>query len=255
MNTKYPGVSPNPKQTHASPLLIEKSRSAISLCSGGFTLTEIVVVIVVIAILLTVTVPGLTGALNSTRLASAGSLVGSVFEQAQQIASSRGRPVEVRFYKSNTKRVASSQPRYDSLLIMTHYAAGESDPSDPAVALGTPLSMIEGEGMATLPEAVAFMEGSQFSSILESNNTRGGGDEKADAKQLRSGRLEAYDLSNLAADYRSFLFLPESTNLLSNEKWFVTLVSDNAAGSGMLPKNFVTIQVNPVTAKITTYRP
>lgn len=227
----------------------------IAVGRGGFTLTEIVVVIVVIAILLTVTVPGLTGALNSTRLASAGSLVASIFEQAQQMASSRGRPVEVRFYQSTTPRLGSSETRYDSLLIMTHYAAGESDPSDPASALGAPLSLIEGEGVANLPEAVAFMEGAQYSSLLESNHTKSGGDEKADAKQLRSGQLQSYDLSNLSGDYRSFLFLPESTNLLSNEKWFVTLVSDNAAASGKLPKDFVTIQVNPVTAKITTYRP
>ena len=222
---------------------------------AGFTLTEMVVVIVVIAVLLTVTVPGLTGALNSTRLASAGSLVASVFEQAQQIASSRGRPVEVRFYKSTTKRVGSPEERYDSLLVMTHYAQGESDPSDPASSLDEPLSLVEGEGISQLPEGVAFMKGAQYSALLESKSTDKGGDEKAETKQLRSGRLENYDLTNFDGDYRGFLFLPESTNLVSSEKWFVTLVSDRAGEASTLPKDFVTIQVNPVTAKVTTYRP
>jgi hypothetical protein len=59
-----------------------------------------------------------------------------------------------------------------------------------------------------------------------------------------------------AVNYRAFLCLPESTDLNAGSNWFVTLLQENDAQlSPNEVKNFYTIQIEPVTGRLMSYRP
>lgn len=218
----------------------------------GFTLIEMLVVVTIIAVLLAVVVPGVSGMLDSTRLSSAGGAVTGMLLEAQQVASSRGRPVELRLYRKASQGVEKEE--FNSVMILTHYVKGESDPSNLSETLDEAVSLVEGNGAYILPDDLIFHPATNYSSLLGSKTSGSRSDSKL--VLLRDGKLEDYKPENLSNDYHTFLFLPEGTNLPPDEKWFLTIVqSRGGLVPDSLPKNFYSVQINPVTSNVSVYRP
>lgn len=203
----------------------------------AFSILELLVVIAIIAMLATLATAGLDSVSRSTKLASAAQRLGDQIALARQTAVSRNLPVEVRLYKL---------PDFDQ-------TSGSS-----SVWRGLQVFLVEG-GNATpvtrplfFPNRVIISENSEVSPLLQ-NSASGLG-----AEITPTAPVGAFASANVR--YKSFTMRPNGTVTASNdiptENWFLTLHHDNEAKpDGIKPANFATIQINPVTGKVSLLRP
>lgn len=230
--------------------------------SRGFTLIEMLAVLGIIGVVAAIAAPAVLGVINSTRITQAGDEISGLISQAQQIAVSESRPVEVRFYRMQDGRAVGDdvQPQYRGIMIVKYYQTGEPDPRSPAgVPLGAPLAVADFGGIYRLPNGIEISESRVLSSIMDlpeiSASGQGGGNSAAEIVTKRGGQFMPMEVPEATA-FRSFLCLPESTDLSSSNTWFVTLIQNNERDRGPSDlKNFYTIQIEPVTGRLMTYRP
>lgn len=242
-----------------SPLVVNRRKGRRSL--SAFTLIEMLAVLGIIAVVAGVAAPAVLGVITSTRLTQAGDEIAGFISQAQQIAVSESRPVEVRFYSmTDAKAVGEdSEAIYRGVLLLKYFQTGEPDPTAlDGSTLTSPLAVAEFGGIYRLPSGIEISESPVLSSIMNLNErpvSGSGGGGAARVVVKRSGNFDDLNVPEGRA-FRSFLCLPEGTDLNANESWFVTMVeSNNRDSSPNELKNFYTIQIEPVTGRLMTYRP
>lgn len=226
---------------------------------AGFTLIEMLAVLGIIGVVAAIAAPAVLGIINSTRLSQAGDDVAARISQAQQIAVSESRPVEVRFYSLRDKTAADDGVfQYRGVMIVKYYQPGEADPTNPGQILGSPLAIADFGGIYRLPNNVLMSESLELSSLmrLPEVGARGAGSgAQAELRTRINGRYEIMDLPE-ARSYRSFLCLPETTDLNAGQQWFVTLINSGDENRGPSDlRNFYTVQIEPITGRLMSYRP
>jgi len=225
----------------------------------GFTLIEMLAVLGIIGVVAAIATPAVLGVINSTRITQAGDEISGLISQAQQIAVSESRPVEVRFYKMRDMRAVAddAEARYRGIMIVKYYQAGEPDPRGGGIPLAAPLAVADFGGIYRLPSGIEIANSSQLTSFMDlpENQATGGGADSAQIFVKRGGAFEVMEMPEAVA-YRSFLCLPESTDLNAADTWFVTLLQSAERESGPSElRNFYTIQIEPVTGRLMSYRP
>jgi len=194
----------------------------------AFTLVELLVVIAIITILATIASVGMNQIMQGTRMEQAGRVVLDEINLARQIAAARNVNVELRFIEKSRDDTPSSAAVFHGLQsgILNKTNAGQFSPV-------TRLTKLPG-GVIMAPEV-------GLSSIL--------------------GSLTKTNSSDPAYDFVSVVIRPTGalepqSGLALNEPWFVTVVSETDAGAVASDlKNFITIQIDPWTARPTFYRP
>jgi|GEM_PF-4840886 len=228
--------------------------------SGAFTLVELLIVCAVIALLLAMILPPLVNTMAASRLTSAGDRLQSLLAQAQQIALSDGRPVEVRLYRHRLDNSSASGFHYRTAYLLRYYDIGEASPvlGESGVTLTAPMKLYAGESLM-LPDGVVMASATAASSLLSFTPVSGEGG-TTDTYILTPGGKAPYQFPSDEYEFQSFVFRPTSTNLPSgtSDKWFVTLISDTEESEGKamadIP-NYYCVQVDPVNGRVTTYRP
>jgi len=212
-------------------------RSKLIGLSSGFSLIELLVVVAIIVILSVLATSGLNNVSRATKLASAAQLLGDQIALARQTAVARNLPVEVRFYKL---------PDFDST------TGGAS------LWRGAQLFIMDGtiavpaSRLLLFPQRVIISENAAVSPLLQSGSNGLG------AEITPTNNVGAFSTGNVR--YKSFTIRPNGTLTASNSipplNWFFTLHQENdPKPDGLKPANFVTIQVNPVTSKVTILQP
>lgn len=195
----------------------------------GFTLVELLVVLAVVAMLLLLAVPSLVGSSAATQLTTAGDLLLNRLSEAQQEAIASDSEIQVSFYKRTNPRGLESAPQVRSfrtfVLDSLHYeGAGKGDSADSTAETRLP----EGIVISSKPKITSF-----FDSAPELEGGSGAGEPKL-----------------------YLTFLPDgSTSLPPGNPWFLTLVSEESEATQGVPANFYTIQIDPVTGRIRSFRP
>jgi type II secretory pathway pseudopilin PulG len=228
-----------------------------------------VIVIAVVSMVLALAVPNIMGVLRAMRVTQGGDMVMSLFSEAMETANAMGRSVEVRLYRSSSASGSGDEP-FDSILVLEYYQPGENDPRGPSggnpLPLASPLAVVR-RPLARLPDGTVMSSSAEMSTLTTSAAldpaTAGGGGAGGGAGggiqvMMRQGTtLSRY--SNLPEEgYKSFTMLPGGTSLSASPglKWFVSVIeSSEATRPAAAVRNFYTIQVDPVTGRLSVYRP
>lgn len=193
----------------------------------GFTLVEMLVVLVIIGLLLFLATPTILGSLEASQLTTAGSSFSYKLSLAQQTAISKKKPVEVRMYTYDYNGVTGIR----GYQLFAHERPQETGYG--LEALEGPTYFGDGTVIGAPGALSPLLQGSGQPATEEPWTSRVGG-----------------------ATYQRFVFYPDgSTNVrLPLIQSFITLVGERSLGDAS-PDNYFTIQLDPVTGRVRTYRP
>ena len=198
----------------------------------GFTLTEILMVIAIIGILISITSRSPASTRSPRNSAPRPTTSASRINYCRLLAVSSGRPVELRFYLQPVLEVRDDE-FYRSTQVLTTDAEGLFQP--------------EGR-IQTFSGKVILSPNDEYSSILA------GEPEAPDPNANASGNKLARDLR-----YKALRFLPEGSVALgrgADNHWTLTFINwQPNMSESELPPDFVTLQVDPFTAKVRRYEP
>ena len=193
--------------------------------TNGFSLVELLFVIAIIVLQASVAMNGLNNVTRSARVLNVAQRIADQISVARQTASSRNLPVEVRIY---------NLPDWDATSGSANYLRGMQLFIDDIVT--NPISR-----PFYFPPRVIITSNSTISPILGS-------------MVVGSTTLPNYG----SVRYYSFTIRPNGILLpagISDTNNFLTLFQDTADLIGALPKNFATLQIDPVTTKASILRP
>ena len=218
-----------------------------SLRPAGFTLIELLVVVAIMVVLCSFIAPALTTIQDSNNLAAAGQTVADEISVARQYAASRDQTVQVRF-------IIPSTSRYNGYSIVQLWKITTSG----TTAL---------DKLYRLPPNVEVSANSTISPLVAVGS---GGLSGGTATTMPTGSLAGkYVAFTIRPDGNVIVASPPSNGTAANQAYpngafysqpyyFLTVlpVRDSAEDTAnTLPKNYVTIQVNPDTARTQIFRP
>jgi len=183
----------------------------------AFTLLELLVVMAIVILLASMAVPAFNSITVGSNLNRAGQIIGDQISLARQEAVTKNREVQVRFYD-----VATNQ----SWRGIQIWRVEQTDVGTNNIAVNH---------MITLPEGIVINPATNLSPLLTADGSLNG---TGNVPQYKGFRFRA----NGATD---------STVTAANG--YVTLQQANAQGNP--PKNYYTVQINPVTGKVLAFRP
>jgi len=224
---------------------------------SAFTLVETLVVVSIIVLILAMTGPTLLGTMQANKLTSAGSSLVGFLSEAQQLAVTLNAPVEVRFYRYKVSPDQFESYRSYQMFKVT------TPPVDPKVPWNFE-ELFEPIGQVfRLPEGIIIPQDSALSPVL---NSQGFADTAKDKPNGYSGVQDAkYVALRFMTDGTCRIVSTQATgsgtlgtlSFTSLNQSYFTLASNigRELTVSTLPKNFFTIQIDPMNGKARSYRP
>lgn len=198
----------------------------------AFTLLELLLVVGVVSVLLGLVAPTVHEALKASQLKDAANIIYNRITEARQLAMSLGTQTEVRFYRSTHRSGVSKRPLLHKVQVLALLiAAGEEDASS-GEPVFQPTSSPE-----SWKENIVISDDPDQSSICK-----------------LTYRFEETPAGNQR--FIAFRFHPDgSTTLPVGESWFLTVMDERHVFNGPLPKNFITLQIDPATGRVRSFQP
>ena len=220
--------------TASRPDLLPRRQASCS----GFSLLELLVVMAIMGIMLYQTVPAISSLQESNNLTFAGQSVIDTFAVARQYAASRNQSVSIRFITSSASTTLGYKG-YDVVQIWK---------TDPVTLLP-----VASERMIRFPTGIEISSDATLSPLVAA----GGGGLVGTSSNMPAG--------SIAGSYVQFSVRPDGNIVVSNPptgeaaarqpRYFLTLLPPRYDSSSALPKNYITVQVNPDTANTSVFRP
>jgi len=202
---------------------------------AGFTLVELLVVMAIMGILFYLVFPATASLQTSNNISFAGQSVGDQINNARQLAASRNLVVEARF-------ITPAASPYTGFTVMQLWAPNETGTS---VALDRPLTLPTGIEVSGSPTKIS---GNTLSPLLTTY----------------AAAAQAMPTGPTAGNYVSFYIRPDG-NVISTgttavpappiESYYFTVLPVQSDATTTVPKNYLTVQVNPDTGHVLIFRP
>lgn len=212
--------------------------------SSAFTLIEVLVVVAMIALIVAAMAPMVFSSLVSTRLTSAGETLGGQLSLARQMAVSRNESVEVRFYEYEDPESPGSRSEFRAVAIMSL----RDRPG--AVDTGLREQLTD---TYFLPSGIVLGKTLALSPILASGSIPSNTDAEKVIKRSNNARYKSIQINPDSSTNLTVLlggtYQPEQTYFTVAEE---RVLSDDR---GVIPDNFFVVQIDPDTARTSTYRP
>ncbi|MES2597709.1 MAG: Verru_Chthon cassette protein D [Verrucomicrobiota bacterium] len=201
---------------------------------AAFTLIELCVCVSTVLLLVALTTPTLLDVLDANRMTQAADIVQGRLTEARGLAVTFASDVEVRIFRNSPiPAVDGGSGQGIQVLRLREVDAGTSaDPDEPLSIEFVP----EGDE-DPLPSSIGISTNDEFSSLWT---------------------LPPHTLVTDQGDrpYVAFRFRPDgSTDLSEAVSWTLTLVRQPTPDPAVLTKNFVALQLDPVTGHISSFRP
>lgn len=200
--------------------------------SSAFTLTELLFVIAIMGVISAFSVPAFNSIAKSSALASTNRIVVDHLNLARQTALSRNASVEVRFYKlADYNQPATSGPTVYRALQLFIQDNNSAKPFDNPIYFRAPIICIDNSMASTLLDVT-----------------------EESTPSFQDPSLGIFERNYL---YRSFRFKPSgSTDLPDHVSMHLSfkIQTDPDIKPG-LPRNFATVQIDPATGRVRTFRP
>lgn len=190
--------------------------------SFAFSLIELLAVMAVVAIIIAISLPAFTSLTSGSNLNRAGQMVGDQIALARQEAVARNRDVQVTFY--NLTNGATKGWRGMRILRVDQTQNGT------VTNVATRLVQI--------PDGIVISADPATSPLLSAGTTG-------------TTNLPGYG----TVEYSSFRFRANGSMESGFGATNNSLTLQNASAQGNPPSNYYTIQVNPLTGKVSVYRP
>lgn len=192
---------------------------------GGFSLVELLTVVALLGLLAAIMVPSFNSMAGGSAIIRAGQSIGDQLAFARQTATTKNASVELRLIEDTPEGAGNQEPGFVAMQVWEFDQKGEN---------ARPLKRIEflPEGVIINPALSPLLD---VSSAIESGRATFGATGERNYKSIRiraNGRIEA-DVA------------------LANSCLTAQLKRDDRQA----PKNFYTIQINPLTGRVTAYRP
>jgi len=185
---------------------------------GGFSLLELLVVIAIIGILAALVTPSLSGMSRSYQLGRAAALIEDNLRYARQLAGTRNLPVVVNLCQSADE--VSGTDKFNLIQLVLVQPDGSSHAATKPVRL---------------PSGMSISEETAWSSLMSLPLTN----------TVVQGRT---------VDCRQIPFSPSGrTTLAASGNWFLTVYPHGVSSSPT--NNFVTLVLDPVTARVVSHQP
>lgn len=192
----------------------------------GFSLVELLVVMAVIVMLLAVAVPALNSVLAGSSVSRAGQMISDAFVLARQEAISKNQDVYVRFLRFADGVDPTAQWR--AVQVWTREPA--PDGSSTGKSIGK---------LMKFPGETYLSTGAALSPLLE--------------RATDTGSLGDYaSYENVSFAGFRFRATGQIDGSLTNSNWVTVRGATDQADP---PRNYYTVQINPITGKVLTYRP
>jgi uncharacterized protein (TIGR02596 family) len=182
----------------------------------AFSLLELLLVMTILAVLMSFAVPAFSSIMSSQNVTRGGQMIADRIAFARQEAVSKNRDTEVRFYF----RTNLGQEQCRAIQVWR-------EDYTPAGPTNIPISRL-----AELPESVILATNATLSPLIANAPLAGA------SPKYRGFRIRANGLTQSA---------------VLNGANFVTV--HRIADTNSTPVNYFTIQIHPLTGKVTTYRP
>jgi uncharacterized protein (TIGR02596 family) len=225
-------------------------------CSLAFSLIEMLIVLAMVSMLLVMAAPSLNGVLNAYRLSSAGDTMMGMISEAQQLASSSNKPIEIRFFKYADE--FGGNPSYRACMLFRVDQAVQGT----GASATTSERLVPQGNLIKLPSGTMLVSDTDLSPLLQGDGPKDTAEGKPNGY---SGVKDAtYMALRFMTDGSCRKVLPVSSAVpfaqlayqALNQSYFTIVIDQGGAVNlGNLPKNFYTIQIDPFTSKARSYKP
>ncbi len=223
---------------------------------GGFSLMEMLIVLALVGMISSFAVPAFTDMMKGSRVRQAADLIRNQMVIAQQTAIKDGKIVVLQFYRYNDAQSPGDDTEFGAIQLMVRDSilrpSGSRQPtSSSSQGLDdTKQGLPALDRVLPLPDGVILSDDPKYSTLLSRSRNR----------QFRSSwRRLPRSLSLGTAEVLYFEFRPDGSTSLdasSKDGWFLTILdqADGFSETG-LPKNFITLQIDPFNGTVRQYQP